>query len=155
MAKSKKFQKKGGSYNNVQKDQSGTKKDGPAYVPKFRYFAKRTLAAYPDENGVPIYLGEADTEKKFFKKGYCVKVSQRKDCEFFGRIGMAINLAASSIDAGAQTFKERVAPIAGVELDEHANEAAKEKHSVQAGSGGATRSTLRAYASACPAGTQG
>ena len=130
MAKGAKSKKNAGgrsNFNATKKDQDKGKTKGPAYVPKYRWFAKRILAAYPDEDGVPIYLGDAEDEKKFFKKGYCLKVSQPKDCELFGRIGMALNLAASSFDVGAQTLRERVAPIASMEIGESATEGIQEK----------------------------
>ena len=89
--------------------QKGAKKD---FVQKFRYLAKASLAPYPDEEGVALYLGKADDEKAFFKSGNIAKTRSKENCELLHRIGMAISLSASAFDVGNGLVEKR-APAAG------------------------------------------
>jgi hypothetical protein len=99
----------GGNKGNWKQDKKAKggkqKKD---IIPKFKYFAKNALAAYPDEDGVPIYLNNAEDEKEFFKKGHIMKGRNKDNCELFKRMGMALCLGASSLDAGCKTLEKRV-----------------------------------------------
>ena len=79
----------------------GAPKDPLQHVPKFRYFSKSTLSPYPTEDGCPFYLGDADDEKSFFRKGFIAKnVVGPDNCEALWRLGMAVALYSSACDVG-------------------------------------------------------
>ena len=111
----KDFTKVKGKFGKGGKNDKSGKQE---WVPKFSFYAKAHLAAYPDENGVPLYLGDADNEKKFFKKGFCLKTRTAKNCELFTRVGMALNLGASTFDVGAQTLEKRLGMLPALEEGE-------------------------------------
>ena len=56
--------KGGGGRNKGDDDENAT------YVPKKFYLAKDKLSSYPDEDGCPFYLGDAEDEKSFFAPGF-------------------------------------------------------------------------------------
>jgi len=73
-----------------------------AIVPRYAYFAKSALAAYPDENGVPLYLPKGVDEKTFLRLRTIFDSRSGKDEELFRRIGMALALDAASTHNGAR-----------------------------------------------------
>ena len=76
-------------------------KDPLHHVPKFKFFSKNALAPYPSEDGCPFYLGEADDEKSFFKKGHIAQeVVSADTCEALWRLGMSVALYASACHVG-------------------------------------------------------
>ena len=88
-----------------------TKKKGgnKNYVPKYRYYAKDKLAAYPDEDGCPFYLGKGQDEHTFFT-GKSIRASRSKDNEeMYHRPGMSLSLSCASFEKGIDQvlqFKE-------------------------------------------------
>ena len=83
------------------------KKSQGAIVPRYAYFAKSALAAYPDENGVPLYLPKGVDEKTFLRLGTIFDSRSGKDEELFRRIGMALALDAASTHNGARLLRKR------------------------------------------------
>ena len=79
-------------------------------VQKFRYFAKAAIAPYPDEDGVPIYLGQAEDEVEFFAAGAIANTRDKTNCEFLHRIGMGICLSAATFDNGI-TVLEKISDV--------------------------------------------
>ncbi len=71
-------------------------------VPKFKYFAKASLASYADEEGCAIHIGQSDDEKDFFISGAIAKTRKQDNCELGRRLGMGLCLSASSFDAGSR-----------------------------------------------------
>ena len=92
------YNRKDNKHDDKKKD-----KDGKGFViAKFKFLAKRLLAAYPDEDGVPFYLGDAADEGEFFNKGFLMGTCRKDNCELFHRLGMALNLDAASMDEGVK-----------------------------------------------------
>jgi hypothetical protein len=96
--------KQNGKY--IKKDEGVTKKQD--YVQKFKFFGKSILAAYPDEDGVPIYLNAAGDEQAFFKLDAIAKSRTKDNCEFFHRPGMALCLGASSFEQPVKAVQTKV-----------------------------------------------
>ena len=97
------------SKQQANKKSAAKKHDGPAIVQKFRYFGKASLAAYPDEDGVPLYLGKNHSdEKEFFAKGAIAATRDKSNCEMLHRLGMGLCLAASSFDNGCKIVEKRI-----------------------------------------------
>ena len=87
----------------------GAAKDPLQHVPKFKYFAKNVFAPYPSEDGCPFYLGDADDEKSFFKKGFIAEnVATADSCEALWRLGMAVALYSSSFQVGGGALVDHV-----------------------------------------------
>ena len=82
--------------------------DGGAQVPKKFYVAKDKLAAYPDEDGCPFYLGDADDEKSMFSPGFLLSTRSATNEEYFHRLGMGLCLGASSLHTGMDALKDLV-----------------------------------------------
>ena len=80
-------------------------KAAPNTVPKFKYFAKAALAAYPDKDGNPIYLGDAADVQEFTSNGAVSRTRNKTNCEFLHRPGMAVNLNASTFATGLRLTK--------------------------------------------------
>ena len=84
-------------------------KDPLHRVPKYKFFSKNALAPYPSEDGCPFYLGEADDEKSFFKKGHIAQeVVSADTCEALWRLGMSVALYASACHVGGGALLEHV-----------------------------------------------
>ena len=64
------------------KDQKEKKQSN--LVPKYKFFAKDKLAAYYNEDGVPLYVGEED-EKSFLKLENIMQTRDGKNEEWFWR----------------------------------------------------------------------
>ena len=88
---------------------AGAAKDPLQHVPKFKYFAKNVFAPYPSEDGCPFYLGDADDEKSFFKKGFIAEnVVSPDTCEALWRLGMAVALYSSAVQVGGTALLDNL-----------------------------------------------
>ena len=103
-----------GGYGKAQRSGNG-RRTGPDardmlhHVQKFRYLPKAVLGAYPASDGCPFYLGDADDEKSFFKKGFIATKALGPDsCEAFWRLGMAVALYASSCEVGGKAVVDNI-----------------------------------------------
>jgi hypothetical protein len=75
----RKFQRKKGGKKPVKKDTPDPKR--PKTVPKFMFFGKSALAAYPDAEGNPMYMGDAEDQEEFFRKGQIFGGRNKTNCE--------------------------------------------------------------------------
>ena len=90
--------------------QKGEDEENGVYVPKKFYLARDKLAAYPDEDGCPFYLGDAEDEKSFFAPGFLLSTRSSRNEEYFHRPGMALSLGAASMHRACRTMKDRLLP---------------------------------------------
>ena len=93
------------SSSKTQQQHQRKNKAAPSTVPKFKYFAKAALAAYPDKDGNPIYLGDAADMQEFTSNGAVSRTRNKTNCEFLHRPGMAVNLNASTFATGLRLAK--------------------------------------------------
>ena len=99
---------KGKQYNKkVNTDRDSKKKKQGSILMKYKYFAKSSLAAYHDEDGCPLYLGDASDEKEFFKSGNIASTRKVDNCELLGRMGMSLCLSAATFHNGIDTIAKR------------------------------------------------
>ena len=90
--------------------QKGDDEENGVYVPKKFYLARDKLASYPDEDGCPFYLGDAEDEKSFFAPGFLLGTRSSRNEEYFHRPGMALSLGAASMHRACRTMKDRLLP---------------------------------------------
>lgn len=100
----KKFSKKGGHKKSSSSE---------FIVPKWKFFGKYALSAYPDETGSPLYIGDADSEAAFLGKGKIVATRSNENTEMMNRIGFAISMGASSFEAGIEAIDKYVPDVLG------------------------------------------
>ena len=75
-----------------------------SFVPKYAYFGKERLAAYPNEDGVCVYVGKGQDEKAFFTlENICASRSSKNE-ELCHRIGMGLALDAASLHNGTKVL---------------------------------------------------
>ena len=73
-------------------------------MPKYSYFGKERLAAYPNEDGVCVYVGKGQDEKAFFSlENICASRSSKNE-ELRHRIGMGLALDAASLHNGTKVL---------------------------------------------------
>ena len=92
----KKSSKKGGE----------KKKPGAGVVAKYMYFAKHTLAPYPDEDGSALYVGDHEDEGALLDPAAVLRTRNSNNCEMLRRPGMGLSLSAASIDVGLKALKK-------------------------------------------------
>ena len=98
------------------KPEKGAKKDEvkKRFVPKYEFFAKSKLRAYPDEDGVCVYCAKGEDERKFFKPATVCKSRTGQNEELCRRVGMGLALDAASVHNGLKVLAKHV----GSELSE-------------------------------------
>lgn len=103
----RKFQKKAAKAKGQGKQKDNTE-DKNKTVPKFMFFAKQVLAAYPDREGTPFHMGPSEDEGEFFSKGGILRTRNKNNCELYHRLGMALCLGASSFAEGFKALAKGV-----------------------------------------------
>ena len=94
---------RGGGSKAAPKDDAKKGNKG-SFVPKYSYFGKDKLAAYPSEDGICVYLGKGQDEKAFFAlKAICASRSSKNE-ELCHRLGMGLALDAASIHNGTKVL---------------------------------------------------
>ena len=78
-------------------------------VPKYMYFAKHSLASYPDEDGCCLYLGDHDGEQSLLAFDAVLSSRNSRNCEMLTRPGMGLSLSAASIDTCLKALQEKPA----------------------------------------------
>ena len=110
----------------VRKDGKGkTKGEGPKFVPKFEYFAKSKLAAYPSEEGKCVYTEKNHDEKDFFKLKNILKTRNSGNEELCHRIGMGLALDAASAHHGVEVLHKHFGEAIPAVPEEHAAQLGK------------------------------
>ena len=110
----------------VRKDGKGkTKGEGPKFVPKFEYFAKSKLAAYPSEEGKCVYTEKNHDEKDFFKLKNILKTRNSGNEELCHRIGMGLALDAASAYHGVEVLHKHFDEAIPAVPEEHAAQLGK------------------------------
>ena len=110
-----------GRGKQVRKDGKGKAKgEGPKFVPKFEYFAKSKLAAYPSEEGKCVYTEKNHGEKDFFKLKNILKTRNSGNEELCRRIGMGLALDAASAHHGVEVLQKHFADAVHAVPGEHA-----------------------------------
>ena len=82
------------------------KKKGTEVVAKYMYFAKHTLAPYPDEDGSALYVGDYEDEGALLDPAAVLRTRNSNNCEMLRRPGMGLSLSAASIDVGLKALKK-------------------------------------------------
>ena len=72
-------------------------------VPKYALAAKALLAAYPDEDGNPVYVGDKDGAAELLEPGNILGRSTPKNTEMLSRPGFGIAFAVTAMRWGSQT----------------------------------------------------
>ena len=85
---------------------SGKASAAKAFVPKYEYFEKAKLAAYPNEEGGCLYLDKGQDEKQFFALNNIAKSRSGSNEELCRRIGMGVSLDANSAAAGVKLLEK-------------------------------------------------
>ena len=85
---------------------SGKASAAKAFVPKYEYFAKAKLAAYPNEEGGCLYLDKGQDEKQFFALNNIAKSRSGSNEELCRRIGMGVSLDAASAATGVKLLEK-------------------------------------------------
>ena len=102
-AADKKTRGGGGGSKPAPKDDKKKSNKG-SFVPKYAYFGKERLAAYPNEDGVCVYVGKGQDEKAFFTlENICASRSSKNE-ELCHRIGMGLALDAASLHNGTKVL---------------------------------------------------
>ena len=83
-------------------------------VPKYMFFAKSSLAPYPDEAGNPLYSGDVDAIE-FLEPKAIAKSRTTGNCEYLHRPGMALSLAAAALDTGFSELQTHKGKLQGAE----------------------------------------
>ena len=94
---------------NDKNDKNGKRNEQPTrnrnanngIIPRYRLWAKSTLAPYPAEDGNPLYSGDLEPEE-FLAEKRMVQSLTSSNSEWLSRPGMAICLAAASLRAGSK-----------------------------------------------------
>jgi len=94
---------RGGGSKPAPKDDKKKSNKG-SFVPKYAYFGKERLAAYPNEDGVCVYVGKGQDEKAFFTLENICACRSSKNEELCHRIGMGLALDAASIHNGTKVL---------------------------------------------------
>jgi hypothetical protein len=93
---------------------AGGKKESN-WVPTYKFFAKQTLAPYPNEDGSALFYGDdCDKEKDIFKAGAVAKGRSGENCMQMLRVGMGVTLAAAAADIGGKTLTKRFGKLSAV-----------------------------------------
>ena len=92
-----------------QGSKKGAKKGEANTVPKYMYFAKHTLAPYPDEDGSALYVGDHEDEAGLLDPAAVLRSRNANNCEMLVRPGMGLSLSAASIDVGFRALKKPAA----------------------------------------------
>ena len=72
-------------------------------VPKYALAAKALLAAYPDEDGNPVYVGDKDGAAELLEPGNILGRSTPKNTEMLSRPGFGIAFSVTAMRWGIQT----------------------------------------------------
>ena len=107
MGRSGAYRKAPGKHQGKGKKGKTKEKPQGTIIPKYAYFAKSKLAAYPDENGVPFYLPKGQDENKFLRLKSIFASCSGENEELCRRIGMGLALDAASTHNGAQLLRKR------------------------------------------------
>ena len=86
-------------------------------VPKYALPAKALLAAYPDEDGNPIYIGDKDGPSEVLDPSNLFGRSTAKNSEMLSRPGFGLAFAVAALRHGcttAKTLAEKPVDAAGV-----------------------------------------
>ena len=83
-------------------------------VPKYMFFAKSSLAPYPDEAGNPLYSGDVDAIE-FLEPKAIAKSRTTGNCEYLHRPGMALSLAAAALNTGFSELQTHKGKLQGAE----------------------------------------
>ena len=94
---------RGGGSKPAPKDDKKKSNKG-SFVPKYAYFGKERLAAYPNEDGVCVYVGKGQDEKAFFTLENICACRSSKNEELCHRIGMGLALDAASLHNGTKVL---------------------------------------------------
>ena len=92
-----------------QGSKQGAKKGEAATVAKYMYFAKHTLAPYPDEDGSALYVGDHEDEAALLDPAAVLRSRNANNCEMLTRPGMGLSLSAASIDVGFRALRKPAA----------------------------------------------
>ena len=79
-----------------------TKERKSKVIPKFAYFAKSCLAAYPDEDGNALWVGDKESVEELLTASSILNSRSAKNSEMLARPGMAVTLAAAACQHGAK-----------------------------------------------------
>ena len=82
------------------------KKKGTGVVAKYMYFAKHTLAPYPDEDGSALYVGDHEDEAALLDPAAVLRTRNSSNCEMLRRPGMGLSLSTASVDVGLRALKK-------------------------------------------------
>ena len=82
-------------------DEEAAKKN--KLLPKYALAAEALLAAYPDEDGKPVYVGDKDGAAELLEPGNILGRSAPKNTEMLSRPGFGIAFAVTSMRWGNQT----------------------------------------------------
>lgn len=91
-------------------------------IPKYQHFPKASLAPYPDEEGVPLWLGDKESLRDLLSAEAVLNRSSNKNAEMMARPGMALSLAAATFEHGGKdlvkgTAKKAIAEAASFFTD--------------------------------------
>ncbi|CAE7561421.1 unnamed protein product [Symbiodinium sp. CCMP2592] len=75
------------------KDKKQIKRDT---IPKYALFPKQCLAAYPDPEGNPVYVGDKEDAKELFDPANLLATRSQKNAEMLARPGWGLSFAASA-----------------------------------------------------------
>lgn len=84
------------------KEKQTAKKAGGNPIPKFAWMAKASLAAYPDEDGNALYIGDKESVKDLLDPASVLSSRTPKNTEMLKRPGMGLCLAAASMHHGSK-----------------------------------------------------
>ena len=82
------------------------KKGTGGVVAKYMYFAKHTLAPYPDEDGSALYVGDHEDEAALLDPAAVLRTRNSSNCEMLRRPGMGLSLSTASVDVGLRALKK-------------------------------------------------
>jgi len=82
-------------------DEEAAKKN--KLLPKYALAAEALLAAYPDEDGKPVYVGDKDGAAELLEPGNILGRSTPKNTEMLSRPGFGIAFAVTAMRWGNQT----------------------------------------------------
>ena len=89
------------------KDKTEKSKKKNDLVPKYSFFPKQSLAAYPDPEGNPVYIGEAGSMSEKLAVSSILASRNPKNTELLARPGMAMVFATAAIDHGIRELKKQ------------------------------------------------
>ena len=100
----KKDRKEDPKETKVKKDEAKDAKKKVGGIPKYQFLQKACLAAYPDEEGNALWLGDKESVKELLKPDSVMNRCTNKNSEMLARPGMALSLAASALQHGGNVL---------------------------------------------------